>query len=204
VPALGRDCPRGAAHRDVQRFDRREPTRPLPTLVLLRPCPMQSLKLRAAGANVPKPLCVVVQYAGSVLPEGDFDRLSRSIASASVTVLNWINDPLYVKARTSSGWCRARAPRSTGASSLFPPRSSRDRAPDRARAGALFVTRFIAPRPGRSGLPTRRLVRGRHRRLRLTSNRRPVGGRDRDAEPLRAACSGGDADAWPSSAASSG
>lgn len=70
---------------------------PLPTLVLLQRLSDAVLKLRAADSSLAKPLCIVVQFAGSVLPDGDFDRLSEVDRQRLVTVLNWINDPLFVK-----------------------------------------------------------------------------------------------------------
>jgi hypothetical protein len=36
-------------------------------------------------------------FAASVVPDGDFDRLSEVDRQRLVTMLNWINDPLYVK-----------------------------------------------------------------------------------------------------------
>ena len=70
---------------------------PLPALVLLQRLSDAVLKLRAADAALTKPLCIVVQFAGSVVPDGDFDRLSEVDRQRLVTMLNWINDPLYVK-----------------------------------------------------------------------------------------------------------
>jgi hypothetical protein len=82
---------------DVSELIDRNRYEPLPTLVLLQRLSDAVLKLRAADPALTKPLGVVVQYAGSVLPEGDFDRLSEVDRQRVVTVLNWINDPLYVK-----------------------------------------------------------------------------------------------------------
>jgi len=106
VPALGRDCPEAQRIGDVQRFIDENDTIRSRRSFSCRPCPMQVLKLRAA-APTSEPLCVVVQYAAASSPRVT-RRSRRSIASALFTVLNWINDPLYVKARTSSCWCRAR------------------------------------------------------------------------------------------------
>src|SRR5260221_145388 len=46
-------------------------------LVLLQRLSDAVLKLRAADPALTKPLCIVVQFAGSVVPDGDFDRLSE-------------------------------------------------------------------------------------------------------------------------------
>src|SRR6185503_174472 len=82
---------------DVSELIDRNRYEPLPTLVLLQRLSDAVLKLRAADPALTKPLAIVVQYAGSVLPEGDFDRLSEVDRQRVVTMLNWINDPLYVK-----------------------------------------------------------------------------------------------------------
>jgi hypothetical protein len=65
--------------------------------VLLQRLSDAVLKLRAADPALTKPLCIVVQFAGSVVPDGDFDRLSEVDRQRLVTMLNWINDPLFVK-----------------------------------------------------------------------------------------------------------
>jgi len=82
---------------DVVELIDRNRFEPLPTLVLLQRLSDAVIKLRAGNPSVTKPLCVVVQFAPSVFPEGDFDRLSEVDRQRLVTVLNWINDPLFVK-----------------------------------------------------------------------------------------------------------
>lgn len=82
---------------DVSEHIDRNRYEPLPTLVLLQRVSDAVIQLRAGNPSATKPLCVVVQYAPSVFPEGDFDRLSEVDRQRLVTVLNWINDPLFVK-----------------------------------------------------------------------------------------------------------
>jgi AAA+ superfamily predicted ATPase len=82
---------------DVGELMERHRYEPLPTLVLLQRLSDAVLKLRAADPALTKPLCIVMQFAGSMVPEGDFDRLSEVDRQRLVTLLNWINDPLYVK-----------------------------------------------------------------------------------------------------------
>jgi hypothetical protein len=82
---------------DVDALIDRNRYEPLPTLVLLQRLSDAVLKLRAADPALAKPLCIIVQFAASVVPDGDFDRLSEVDRQRLVTMLNWINDPLYVK-----------------------------------------------------------------------------------------------------------
>ena len=44
-----------------------------------------------------KPLCLMLQFAPSLFPDGDFDRLSELDRQRLVTFLNWINDPFFSK-----------------------------------------------------------------------------------------------------------
>jgi ATPase family associated with various cellular activities (AAA) len=74
----------------------------LPTLVLLRAIGDALHRVRLAektkerpDARNSKPLCVVFQYAGSLFPPGDFDRLSEIDRQRLVYFLDWIQSPLF-------------------------------------------------------------------------------------------------------------
>jgi hypothetical protein len=53
-----------------------------------------------------KPLCLIMQFAGSLFPDGDFDRLSELDRQRLVTFLNWINDPFFGKNGSLIYWCQ--------------------------------------------------------------------------------------------------
>ena len=66
---------------------------PLPMLILLRGMSNAMSRLWTGDKNRYKPLCLIMQFAPSLFPEGDFDRLSELDRQRLVTFLNWINDP---------------------------------------------------------------------------------------------------------------
>lgn len=73
---------------------------PLPTLVLLRDLSEALTKLiagRSAGTTraAVRPLCMILQFAGAVFPPGDYDRLSELDRQRLVTLLQWIENPLW-------------------------------------------------------------------------------------------------------------
>ena len=75
---------------------------PLPTLVLLKSIADAIHRVRLAEkakerpeARNARPLCVVIQYAGSIFPTGDYDRLSELDRQRLVYFLNWIQSPLF-------------------------------------------------------------------------------------------------------------
>ena len=75
---------------------------PLPTLVLLRAIADALQRVRLAektkGRPEPRnsrPLCVLLQYAGSIFPTGDYDRLSELDRQRLVYFLNWIQSSLF-------------------------------------------------------------------------------------------------------------
>src|SRR5262245_21266310 len=70
---------------------------PLPLLILLRAMSTAVTRLWAGEKRTYKPLCVIMQFAPSLLPDGDFDRLSELDRQRLVTFLNWINDPFFSK-----------------------------------------------------------------------------------------------------------
>jgi hypothetical protein len=70
---------------------------PLPMLILLRGMSNAVTRLWAGDKRTYKPLCVIMQFAPSLFPEGDFDRLSELDRQRLVTFLNWINDPFFSK-----------------------------------------------------------------------------------------------------------
>jgi hypothetical protein len=68
---------------------------PLPMLMLVRAMSHAVTRLRAGDTRTSKPLCLLLQFAPALFPEGDFDRLSELDRQRLVTFLNWINDPLF-------------------------------------------------------------------------------------------------------------
>lgn len=68
---------------------------PLPMLILLRAMSNAVTRLWAGNKSTYKPLCVIMQFAPALFPEGDFDRLSELDRQRLVTFLNWINDPFF-------------------------------------------------------------------------------------------------------------
>ena len=52
-------------------------------------------RLWAGDKRTYKPLGLLLQFAPSLFPEGDFDRLSELDRQRLVTFLNWINDPFF-------------------------------------------------------------------------------------------------------------
>lgn len=67
---------------------------PLPALVLLQDILSSVVTVRRDNKHV-KPVCCVVQFAGSLLPEGDFDRLAEGDRQRLVTFLNLIESPWF-------------------------------------------------------------------------------------------------------------
>lgn len=67
---------------------------PLSSLVLLRAMMEAHRRVREAGEKV-KPLCVILQYAGSIFPAGDFTRLSELDRQRLVLFLHWVNDHAF-------------------------------------------------------------------------------------------------------------
>jgi hypothetical protein len=70
---------------------------PLPMLILLRGVSNAVTRLWTGDKRTYKPLCVLMQFAPALFPEGDFDRLSELDRQRLVTFLNWINDPFFTK-----------------------------------------------------------------------------------------------------------
>lgn len=70
---------------------------PLPTLLMLEQITDAFTRARQAPSANIKPLCVIVQFAGSLFPAGDFDRLSELDRQRLVTFLNWISNPAFVQ-----------------------------------------------------------------------------------------------------------
>ena len=70
---------------------------PLPMLILLRGMSNAVTRLWAGDKSRYRPLCLIMQFAGSLFPDGDFDRLSELDRQRLVTFLNWINDPFFSK-----------------------------------------------------------------------------------------------------------
>jgi len=68
---------------------------PLPMLILVRAMSHAVTRLWAGDKRTYKPLCLMLQFAPALFPEGDFDRLSELDRQRLVTFLNWINDPFF-------------------------------------------------------------------------------------------------------------
>jgi hypothetical protein len=70
---------------------------PLPMLILLRGVSNAVTRLWTGDKLKYKPLCLIMQFAPSLFPNGDFDALSELDRQRLVTFLNWINDPFFSK-----------------------------------------------------------------------------------------------------------
>jgi hypothetical protein len=66
-------------------------------LILLRGVTNAVTRLWTGDKNRYKPLCLIMQFAPSLFPNGDFDGLSELDRQRLVTFLNWINDPFFSK-----------------------------------------------------------------------------------------------------------
>ncbi len=88
---------RGQVLGDVQEKMLQTQHQPLPMLILLRGMSNAVTRLWTGDKRIYKPLCVIMQFAPSLFPEGDFDRLSELDRQRLVTFLNWINDPFFSK-----------------------------------------------------------------------------------------------------------
>jgi hypothetical protein len=82
---------------DVQEQIAQTQHQPLPMLILLREMSHAVTRLWAGDKRTYKPLCLLIQFAPALFPEGDFDRLSELDRQRLVTFLNWINDPFFSK-----------------------------------------------------------------------------------------------------------
>ena len=70
---------------------------PLPMLILLREMSNAVTRLWAGDKSRYRPICLIMQFAGSLFPDGDFDRISELDRQRLVTFLNWIHDPFFSK-----------------------------------------------------------------------------------------------------------
>ena len=82
---------------DVQEKMAQTQHQPLPMLILLREMSNTVNRLWSGDKRTYKPLCLIMQFAPALFPEGDFDRLSELDRQRLVTFLNWINDPFFSK-----------------------------------------------------------------------------------------------------------
>jgi len=80
---------------DIQEKIAQTQHQPLPMLILVRAMSHAVTRLWAGDKRTYKPLCLILQFAPSLFPEGDFDRLSELDRQRLVTFLNWINDPFF-------------------------------------------------------------------------------------------------------------
>ncbi len=67
---------------------------PLPALVLLQELLSSVSTMRRDNKTI-KPICTIVQFAGSLFPTGDFDRLAELDRQRLVTFLNLIESPWF-------------------------------------------------------------------------------------------------------------
>ncbi|HEY9756947.1 MAG TPA: ATP-binding protein [Oculatellaceae cyanobacterium] len=67
---------------------------PLPALVLLQELLNSVTTIRRDNKSI-KPICTIVQFAGSLFPTGDFDRLAELDRQRLVTFLNLIESPWF-------------------------------------------------------------------------------------------------------------
>ena len=70
---------------------------PLPMLILLREMSNAVTRLWAGDKSRYRPICLIMQFTGSLFPDGDFDRLSELDRQRLVTFLNWLHDPFFSK-----------------------------------------------------------------------------------------------------------
>jgi hypothetical protein len=82
---------------DVQEKIAQTQHQPLPMLILSRGMSNAVTRLWTGDKSRYRPLCFIMQFAPSLFPEGDFDRLSELDRQRLVTFLNWINDPFFSK-----------------------------------------------------------------------------------------------------------
>ena len=82
---------------DVQEHMAETQHQPLPMLILLRGVTNAVTRLWIGDKHRYKPLCLIMQFAPSLFPNGDFDGLSELDRQRLVTFLNWINDPFFSK-----------------------------------------------------------------------------------------------------------
>src|SRR5712691_898155 len=82
---------------DIQEKIAQTQHQPLPMLILVRAMSHAVTRLWAGDKRTYKPLCLMLQFAPALFPNGDFDRLSELDRQRLVTFLNWINDPFFSK-----------------------------------------------------------------------------------------------------------
>ena len=80
----------------IRRMSEQSQGNPLATLMLLKGIADAFIKKKKGNHGV-KPLCVVVQYVGSLFPDGDFSRLSELDRQRLVFFLSWVNEPEFVE-----------------------------------------------------------------------------------------------------------
>jgi len=86
---------RGQRLGDLQEKIAQTQHQPLPMLILVRAMSHAVTRLWSGDKRTYKPLCLLLQFAPALFPEGDFDRLSELDRQRLVAFLNWINDPFF-------------------------------------------------------------------------------------------------------------
>jgi hypothetical protein len=72
---------------------------PLPALELLKALTSSATRMSQVPEHQTKPLCIVVQFAGSLFPPGNFGDLSDLDRGRLVTLLGWITAPEFVQSQ---------------------------------------------------------------------------------------------------------
>jgi AAA+ superfamily predicted ATPase len=67
---------------------------PLSALVLLQGMGEAFVRVRRLEPGI-KPLCVVLQFAGALFPQGDYSRLSELERQCLISFLSWVSGPLF-------------------------------------------------------------------------------------------------------------
>ena len=81
----------------LQKLMRVSTQSPLAALTLVKSLAEEVTQKRRAGKYEHKPLTIIMQYAGSIFPEGEFSRLSEIDRQRLVFLLDWINSPEFTE-----------------------------------------------------------------------------------------------------------
>lgn len=93
----GTNVPR-SRKRNLKELIQQNRHNPLATLVLLEDIAERFASIRKTEEKV-KPLCVILQHAGSMFPQGDFRHLSELDRQRLVFFLSWVNGPAFAGSR---------------------------------------------------------------------------------------------------------
>lgn len=82
---------------DLERLIQQSAESPLSMLTLVKGIADEVIRLQEGKPGTGKPLCTVIQYAGSMFPDGDFNRLSELDRQRLVFLMNWVNTPAFIE-----------------------------------------------------------------------------------------------------------